>query len=604
MICIISNDQTLVHDLAVGISGLGLDFAIAPVGELDALSVVYDGSAAALVVDAENPFVENRVWLDLLAGIGRRIPVVIVENPKTAKRVGPLPTGAGFCRWVCTSEAAEVIATLGSAGALAGAASAVSVPGLGGHSDITLNSKIPIFDPESPLQMMRNHGALSMLTINASGFRKVAIEYGTEVYVTLQAVFQNILESMWGTQGSFRVTDRLCRRSTNSNIYYILLEQSRITGAIPSPGVLERLADRLVVTIRNALWEDMFAPKAQRKLPECIVDMPDFCVGFGTSIFNPCVDALEQLDQSIETSYEVSLVQERRMVDRHRELLQTIIQAPDLLHPNYQAVFHLKGLTHEQVKSSESQNSIAPLKDKLYGFESLIRLRRDALDGRMAKEGQSLINSKFLRPDVLFALAHDAKVSLELDQTCLIRGIVHGQHLPGALMVNILPRNLYHVDRLKSVLAKRSNLMFEVSESEAIQNFDLIGRIRAQLEEMNMGVAADDFGRGYGGLERVLRIQPNIIKLDRSLCEGIHNDVAKQAFVRGLVEASRVSKALILAEGVEVWEEAAVLQAMNVDLIQGFLLHKPQGAEVIMRDLGLEVVAVKGELMTRINSAA
>ena len=69
------------------------------------------------------------------------------------------------------------------------------------------------------------------------------------------------------------------------------------------------------------------------------------------------------------------------------------------------------------------------------------------------------------------------------------------------------------------------------------------------------------------------------------MIQDIHMDPVKQAYVRGLVRAAKILNTTILAEGVELWEEAEVLQEMGVELIQGFLLHRPEEPEVIIEQL-------------------
>jgi EAL domain-containing protein (putative c-di-GMP-specific phosphodiesterase class I) len=110
-------------------------------------------------------------------------------------------------------------------------------------------------------------------------------------------------------------------------------------------------------------------------------------------------------------------------------------------------------------------------------------------------------------------------------------------------------------------------------------------KVRGNLEKMKMRIATDDFGKGYSGLEQVIKIKPDLIKLDRSLIQDIHLDPPKQAFLQGLVTAAKISSSTILAEGVELWEEAQVCKDMGIDLIQGFLLHRPQAAPFIELDL-------------------
>jgi EAL domain-containing protein (putative c-di-GMP-specific phosphodiesterase class I) len=135
----------------------------------------------------------------------------------------------------------------------------------------------------------------------------------------------------------------------------------------------------------------------------------------------------------------------------------------------------------------------------------------------------------------------------------------------------------------------RKDIMFEVSESEAINNFELMMRVRDSLEKMEMRIATDDFGKGYSGLEQIIKIRPDLIKLDRSLIQDIHTDNPKQAFVTGLVRAAKIAGTTVLAEGVEKWEEAEVLKDMGIKLIQGFLLHRPQAADEILHDLQTQI---------------
>ena len=161
----------------------------------------------------------------------------------------------------------------------------------------------------------------------------------------------------------------------------------------------------------------------------------------------------------------------------------------------------------------------------------------------------------------------------------------HATGLPGSIMINILPRNLYHIDKLKDQFEKLDKVVFEVSESEAINNFDLMLKAKESLKNSNMGIAADDFGKGYSSIERVIKIRPNLIKFDRSMITDIHKDPIKKVYVKGLVEAAEILDAEVLVEGVELWEEAEVLKKMGVSLVQGFLFHKPQPAELIKEQL-------------------
>jgi len=578
MILLFTQQTRMAQSWSNRLDQLGVNHRLVKPGEPGSLDALYDQRVTAAVVDPQISSLPRDGWYDLLVTLGRRIPIIIVGKA-ASKAIEESDTAARLIdtvTWLAQPTADELINHLDNCGAIGLDRRKVS------------RESIPIYNPQVALHMFRKNGALSILTVDASSFRKIAIEYGIEAYYRMQDCLRAVLFDLWGAKGSFRSTDILCRRAPQSNTYYILLEQSRRTHNIPAPGILEKLADRLAVGLQNALWNQMFLEAKDRLIPDCLSVIPDFAVGHATAIFNPCVDPVEIIESMLEHSRDVAKVHFNRMRDRRRELLQTIIQTTDLLMPNYQAVFNLQGLTKEEVDASKRDGTIKPLQSRLYGFESLIRVQQEAVREAVGNDTLVYLNSKFLRPDILFSLAHSAKVALELDQACLRQAAQNAMDLPGFLMVNILPRNLYHIESLRSQFEGRQRIIFEISESEAINNYELLLKVRANLTKLNMGIATDDFGKGFAGMERIITMKPDMIKLDRSLVQDIHKDKPKQAMVKGLVDAARMSKTKMLAEGVELWEEAEVLQAMGIELIQGFLLHRPQPVEKILADLGIE----------------
>jgi EAL domain-containing protein (putative c-di-GMP-specific phosphodiesterase class I) len=142
-----------------------------------------------------------------------------------------------------------------------------------------------------------------------------------------------------------------------------------------------------------------------------------------------------------------------------------------------------------------------------------------------------------------------------------------------------------HLERLSHLLTPRANLVFEISESEGFSNPRQMDKIRSYVEKIDCLIAADDFGKGHASIERVIKMRPALIKLDRSLVERIHSEPAKKIFVEGIVKAAKMVNAKVLAEGIETWEEAFTVQAIGVDLIQGFLLHRPESLEKILEQL-------------------
>lgn len=89
-------------------------------------------------------------------------------------------------------------------------------------------------------------------------------------------------------------------------------------------------------------------------------------------------------------------------------------------------------------------------------------------------------------------------------------------------------------------------------------------------------IAIDDYGSGYSNTAAVLSLQPDVIKVDRSLIADINTNVKKQHFLTGIIDFARLNNIKVLAEGVETYDEMSVTIRRGVDFIQGFYTAKPQ----------------------------
>lgn len=593
MILIGTTNQTLADQLTTGLREHGVACEWAEPSQDDFYQKLYDARYRAVVVDEAITNHPAEMVLDMILGLTKRVPVFLLGSGQSFGNY-QRPFVGEQLKIMNPAEPERIVAAL------------QELEDLGRTSFKSNCSSVPFFNIKIPARKLTDHGGLGILTIDASDFSKIGIEYGVEVYAVVKDVFQDILYELWGRKGCFRESDILCRHSYSSNVYYVFLARSRETGALPYPGALEKVADRLMSNIQKELWEEVCTYGPKRRIPDCVKSIPMPGVGYVGVLDNPCIDPYEIIENGIEDSKRTIPFQSRRLRERQLELMQSLIQSTGYLRPNYQAIFHLQGIEKAALEESLKTGRLAPIQDHIFGFESLIRINPDLVEELMQDENLKItgIKTKFLRPDILFDLAKSTKVSLELDQACLRHAARFSLDLPGVLMVNILPRNLYYVDQLTPMFEGRKAILFEVSESEAISNFELMHQCIELLEEMGLGIAADDFGKGFSSLERIIKLQPSVIKFDRSMIEGIDKDPIRKAYVKGMVEAAKIIKTTVLAEGVETWEEAALLKDMGIELIQGFLLHRPQSAEVILAGLDGEVSTDDDEDTLNIDTVA
>ena len=107
------------------------------------------------------------------------------------------------------------------------------------------------------------------------------------------------------------------------------------------------------------------------------------------------------------------------------------------------------------------------------------------------------------------------------------------------------------------------------------QQDSLLGPIE-RVREAGVRIAIDDTGSGYATLSALLRIKPDIIKLDRDLVRGIDQDPVRRAMARALVQFTREDgPADLVAEGIETQAEATALVDLGVTLGQGYLFGRP-----------------------------
>jgi len=551
----------------------------------DAMSRLAVTEADAIVVESPVPpalaGAPAGLWMDLLNGINHRMRVIVFGSiPESV--AGKNYRGLEFVTRVDGVEG--VILRLRALGILA-----PEVPR-------RVRSRIGDMDMASMRAMLRKESVLSVLCINASKLRKLATRFGSDAFDHVVTEFRKTLLSMWGEPGSFRAEDVLCQRKDDSLIFYVVLQSARGRDPVPAPGALERLGERVTSRLLGRLWRGVGDPGSS--LPSFLTLIPEIGTGYATCVYNPAVDSHDQIAQLVESALDLSRSQIARVRERQRELIMTLIKSDELIAPAYQAVFQLQGMNldlmdHDIMSkrnvSSSPQSGLTLYRGLIVGFESLIRVRQATFDQRPFTDLVGYFDSKILKPDVLFALAHENHLALELDQACLSRAIRGSKGLPGALMVNILPRNLYQVEAIKEMTGGRKGIVFEVSESEDIGNYAKLSEVCDALRGMEIKIAADDFGKGFGGMDRIVKMRPDIVKFDRSLIDGIDRDPARQSFLTSLIAAARMVGAKVLAEGVERVEEARLCQNLGIDFVQGYLLHRPRFPEEILQELGASV---------------
>lgn len=161
-------------------------------------------------------------------------------------------------------------------------------------------------------------------------------------------------------------------------------------------------------------------------------------------------------------------------------------------------------------------------------------------------------------------------------------------HADFQVATNISVKQMMHPDFLKDVktIIQETNvsprqLVFEITESVAVQNSSLATQILTELNELGVITSLDDFGTGYSSLS-ILKLLPiQQLKVDRAFIVEMEKDEAKSLFIlQGILEIAKNLGMTTVIEGVETPAQLELLKKMGAKKIQGYLISRPVVAEL------------------------
>jgi EAL domain-containing protein (putative c-di-GMP-specific phosphodiesterase class I)/CheY-like chemotaxis protein len=203
------------------------------------------------------------------------------------------------------------------------------------------------------------------------------------------------------------------------------------------------------------------------------------------------------------------------------------------------------------------------------GFEALARFRMEPPRG----------------PDAWFAEARSVGLELELERAALRAALEGLKRLPFEtwLSVNLGPAAILD-DTVLELLADGvpRRTIVEITEHVLIDDYDQLRHALLGLRARGLRIAADDAGAGYASLRHVLRLLPDVIKIDASLMGQLATDRAARAITSAMLAMAEEMRQIAILEGVEDEETVQILLGLGAEFGQGYLFGSPQplGAEL------------------------
>ncbi|MEM1063872.1 MAG: EAL domain-containing protein [Pseudomonadota bacterium] len=129
---------------------------------------------------------------------------------------------------------------------------------------------------------------------------------------------------------------------------------------------------------------------------------------------------------------------------------------------------------------------------------------------------------------------------------------------------------------LETVPDIEGRLILEITEASAILVPELVQAFMSDLQARGVAFAIDDFGAGHTSLRYLKDFYFDILKIDGQFIRGIHEDPDNQVLIAALVSIGQHFDMFTVAESVETAREAAYLQSMGVDCLQGYRFGAPR----------------------------
>ena len=534
-ILVIDDDDDLTTSVAAVLSANGYEVLTAAGGE-QGLELAFTGHPHLILLDVTMPGMDgHQVCSELQFGYTKDIPVVFLTARTELTHMMQASRSGASAYVTKPFKTDHLLRTI------ADVLRDASVY----HDDITGLPTLANVQVEVQ-RMLFDHGQLGVIYVNIGGVQALEQLQGFEV---VDDVYRVVGEGLQHARGDLIRGEDFVSISSLGDAFLIVLSPSRHTGFI---------AEEDLLVVKQRLEKDLLQ-RLEVELESRVLAKVDLFVGSSRLTQSPKIrfkrallDAIARATQSIEAERD-------EIRSRLRGEFETVM-SEQLLTCVFQPIVSLKDF-------------------EAIGYELLSRGPRD---------------SDLHRPDALFDIARSEGRVTELDRLCRRTASRAGEDLPEGCLrfVNTEPMTMFMHSQGDSFVQEfvevtpsslRGLTVIEVTENSVIDDFDRMRDIVRRLRAHGFRVAIDDAGAGYAGLQTMVEIEPDFIKLDMSLIRGVDTSIVKQRLVRTLRDFCREAAITLIAEGIETRRQLDTLRELGVSHGQGFLFGHP-GSQAPLRD--------------------
>lgn len=269
----------------------------------------------------------------------------------------------------------------------------------------------------------------------------------------------------------------------------------------------------------------------------------------------------------------VSSKPDTSLTDRDLQVLQAFAdiaaQQVDMEKERRRAKDQIKARIRETIETRAFSPVFQPIWDfaegQVLGFECLTRFSA----------------KPYRPPNVWFVEADEVGLGVELELAAVRAGIEASRELQkhSYITLNFSPAAVLSPEFERLFEDENvSKFVLEITEHAPLESHEELMEAIKELRVRGMKLAIDDAGAGHSGLQRIVELSPDVIKLDISLTRSLDTKPALRALASALIFFSRETGCRLIAEGIETEEELQTLKLLGVNRGQGFLLGRPVSA--------------------------
>ncbi|WP_242423587.1 EAL domain-containing protein, partial [Frankia sp. EI5c] len=181
-------------------------------------------------------------------------------------------------------------------------------------------------------------------------------------------------------------------------------------------------------------------------------------------------------------------------------------------------------------------------------------------------------------PEGWYRVAEQVGLGTELELAAIRHALSVLPDLPPSVMLSVNAAPATITSGLLGLLRSFGacdRVIVELTEHERFGSDPVVMRGVRTLRERGARIAVDDIGTGYAGLEQLLQLRPDIVKIDYVITHSMDVDAARRAVAAAIVRVAEEIGSQVIAEGIETAGELRAATEAGIGYGQGYLLGRP-----------------------------